>query len=321
MSPGSADSADIEQRLAAAAQAVREREVISQRQADLRARQGELETELAALREQASAERTDVERLEGMSLARVLAALAGAREERLARERAEADAAGYRAAEAAARLEAVRREVAAAGDRLAALEPAPRAYAAVLDEKERYLTGSGDRRGAALLALADERGRLMAELKETVEAVRAADAATAALSDVEDMLRSASGWSTYDTWFGGGMISSSVKHDRMDEAAQAAAIADQRLAVLRFELADVTGPALGTAPQLALSGGTKFVDVWFDNFFTDLAVADRIRQAQQQVTDSAEIVERLRGRLTARARAAQGRLAAIEAERERLLTV
>lgn len=320
MSPGSADSADIEQRLAAAAQAVREREVISQRQADLRARQGELETELAALREQASAERTDVERLEGMSLARVLAALA-AREERLARERAEADAAGYRAAEAAARLEAVRREVAAAGDRLAALEPAPRAYAAVLDEKERYLTGSGDRRGAALLALADERGRLMAELKETVEAVRAADAATAALSDVEDMLRSASGWSTYDTWFGGGMISSSVKHDRMDEAAQAAAIADQRLAVLRFELADVTGPALGTAPQLALSGGTKFVDVWFDNFFTDLAVADRIRQAQQQVTDSAEIVERLRGRLTARARAAQGRLAAIEAERERLLTV
>ena len=321
MSPGSADSADIEQRLAAAAQAVREREVISQRQADLRARQGELETELAALREQASAERTDVERLEGMSLARVLAAPAGAREERLARERAEADAAGYRAAEAAARLEAVRREVAAAGDRLAALEPAPRAYAAVLDEKERYLTRSGARRGAALLALADERGRLMAELKETVEAVRAADAATAALSDVEDMLRSASGWSTYDTWFGGGMISSSVKHDRMDEAAQAAAIADQRLAVLRFELADVTGPALGTAPQLALSGGTKFVDVWFDNFFTDLAVADRIRQAQQQVTDSAEIVERLRGRLTARARAAQGRLAAIEAERERLLTV
>lgn len=242
MSPGSADSADIEQRLAAAAQAVREREVISQRQADLRARQGELETELAALREQASAERTDVERLEGMSLARVLAALAGAREERLARERAEADAAGYRAAEAAARLEAVRREVAAAGDRLAALEPAPRAYAAVLDEKERYLTGSGDRRGAALLALADEQGRLMAELKETVEAVRAADAATAAMSDVADML-------------------------------------------------------------------------------SDLAVADRIRQAQQQVTDSAEIVERLRGRLTARARAAQGRLAAIEAERERLLTV
>ena len=319
MSPGSADSANIEQRLAAAAQAVREREVISQRQADLRARQDELETELAALREHASAERTDVERLEGMSLARVLAALAGARAERLARERAEADAARYRVAQAESRLDAVRGELAAADGRLAALESAPRAYAAALDEKERYLSRSGDRRGAALMTLADEQGRLTAELKETGEAVSAADAATAALADVQDVLRSASGWSSYDTWFGGGMIASSVKHDRMDEAAQAAAVADQRLAVLRTELADVGDPGL-TAPQLAIGGGTKFADVWFDNFFTDLAVADRITQAQQQVTDSAEIVQRLRGGLTARASAARARLAAIEAERERLLT-
>jgi hypothetical protein len=46
------------------------------------------------------------------------------------------------------------------------------------------------------------------------------------------------------------MIASSIKHDRMDEAAQAAAAADQRLAVLRFELADVIGPAVGTHPSL-----------------------------------------------------------------------
>lgn len=318
MSPGSADSADIEQRLAAAAQGVCEREVISQRHADLRARQGELETELAALREQASAERTDLERLEGMSLARVLAALAGAREERLARERAEADAARYRVAEAESRLEAVRGELAAAGDRLAALESAPRAYAAALDEKELYLSRSGDRRGAALMTLADEQGRLSAELKETGEAIGAADAATAALADVQDVLRSASGWSTYDTWFGGGMIASSVKHDRMDEAAQAAAVADQRLAVLRTELADVGDPGL-TAPQLAIGGGTRFADVWFDNFFTDMAVADRIRRAQQQVADSVDVIGRLRDRLSARNSQARARLDALEAERLRLL--
>ena len=103
------ESADIEQRLTAAAQAVREREVTSQRQAELRARQGELEGALAELRDKASAERKDVERLEGMSLGRVLASLAGSRDERLSRERAEADAARYRVAEAESRLEAVRR--------------------------------------------------------------------------------------------------------------------------------------------------------------------------------------------------------------------
>ena len=311
---------DIEERVAAAARAVREREVISQRQAELRARQGELEGALAGLRDKASAERKDVERLEGMSLGRVLASLAGSRDERLSRESAEADAAGYRVAEAETRLDAVRGELAAVEDRLAALESAPRVYTAVLGEKERYLTGSGDRRGEALLALADERGRLTAELNETDEAIRAADAATAALSEVQDVLRSASGWSTYDTWFGGGMIASSIKHDRMDEAAQAAAVADQRLAVLRLELADIAGPGLSTAAQLALGGGTRFADVWLDNFFTDLAVADRIRQAQQQVADLAETVQRLRARLAARAGQVQARLTVIESDRRALLT-
>src|SRR5258705_6295663 len=72
----SSEFGDIEQRLAAAARAVREREVTSQRKAELRARQGELEGALAGLRDKASAERKDVERLEGMSLGRVLASLA-----------------------------------------------------------------------------------------------------------------------------------------------------------------------------------------------------------------------------------------------------
>ncbi len=299
---------------------MREREVTSQRQAELRGRQRDLRTEAAALREKAEDESKDVERLEGMTLGRVLASLAGSRDERLARERAEAEAARYKLAEAESRLAAVNDELSAAEQRLATLESAPQAYAAVLDEKERYLTGSGDASSRALLALADERGRLTADMHETDEAVRAADAATAALSDVQEMLQSASGWSTYDTWFGGGMLASSIKHDRMDQAAQLAVVADQRLAVLRRELADVTGATHSTAPQLELGNWTKFADVWFDNFFTDLGVADRISMARQQVDDSAAKVGQLRGRLTARADQARTRLAAIETERRGLLT-
>jgi hypothetical protein len=312
-------SGDIEQRLGAAAQAVREREVTVKRCSDLRARQSELETELASLQERYASEQQDVERLESMSLTRVLASLAGARDERLARERAEAGAARYRVAEAQARLDAVRADQRSAQDRLARLESAPVSYAAVLDEKERYLTASGDARGRSLLSLAAERGQLTAELKETNEAIQAAAAALDALSQVQERLGSASGWSAYDTWFGGGMIASSIKHERMDAAAQAAAAADQRLAVLRTELADVGDPGL-TAPQLAVSGGTRFVDVWFDNFFTDIAVGDRIRQAQRQVAESVEAVDRLRARLTSRASTTQARLNAIEAERDSLLT-
>lgn len=310
---------DIEQRLASAAEALREYEVTTRRSAELHRRTGELTSQLAALRARHAREQEDVERLEGLSLTRVLASLRGARDDALARERAEADAARYRVAEAESRLEALRREHRAAQARLGQLAAAPSNYAAVLDAKQRHLNESGDPRRTRLLALADERGRLTAETHEVTEAKQAARAAWQALTQVRDKLDSASGWSTYDTFFGGGAISSTIKHSRLDEAAQAAARADRCLTVLRTELADVPGMAL-TAPQLAVDGLTRFVDVWFDNIFTDLAVRDRIKQAQHNVAQSMRMVRDVQTRLEQRTAQVQARLATIDAERRDLLT-
>ena len=115
------------------------------------------------------------------------------------------------------------------------------------------------------------------------------------------------------------MFSSTVKHHRMDEAAQAAAYADRCIAVLRTELADVGGVGV-TAPQLAMDGTTRFVDVWFDNIFTDLAVRERIKQAQQNVAHSDRMVSEVGERLRRRWDEVQARLAAIDTERHSLLT-
>ncbi len=71
----------------------------------------------------------DVERLEHLSLTRVLASLHGSREDALARENAAAEAARYRVAQAQQRLDAVRAELATLEGRLAQLAGAPQAYA------------------------------------------------------------------------------------------------------------------------------------------------------------------------------------------------
>jgi hypothetical protein len=89
--------------------------------------------------------------------------------------------------------------------------------------------------------------------------------------------------------------------------------------VLRTELADVHDVAL-TAPNPAIDGLTRFVDVWFDNIFTDLAVRDRIKQAEQNAARSMQLVREVQGRLDRRATQARARLAAIETERRDLLT-
>jgi hypothetical protein len=312
-------SDDIEQRLGAAAQAVREFEVCGKRCSDLRDRRDKVAAELDAAREQCAGEDKNVERLEGISLTRVLASLRGSRDDALARERAEADAARYRVADAQSRLDAIAREQAEAAGQLDQLAGAPQAYADALSEKERHLTGSSDPRGAALLELADERGRLTAEVSEMSKAQQAADAADQALSQVQDRLGSASSWSTYDTYFGGGMIGNAVKHERMDEAAQAAAEADRRLAALRTDLTDI-GSLEPTAPRLEVSSGLKFADIFFNNIFTDLAVGHQIRQAQENVDRSVQLVGQVRAQLAGQVSRAQARLTSIDAQRQELLT-
>jgi hypothetical protein len=310
---------DIERRLASAAEALREHDVVGRRSVDLRRRADELIDHLVELRARHAAEQADVERLEGLSLTRVLVSLRGARDDRLARERAEAEAARYQLADAEARLAAIRREQAAAQARLDDLATAPAEYAAVLDEKERVLAASADPRRERLLALADERGRLTGELHEIAEAVQAARVAADDLALVRDGLRNASGWSTYDTFFGGGVLSSAMKHSRLDATAFAAARADRSLAVLRTELADLPNVA-PTAPQLSVGNLTRFVDVWFDNIFTDLAVRGRIKQAEQNVARCLALVDDVRTRLERRTAATHDRLGAIATERADLLT-
>src|SRR6266508_2142894 len=119
----------IEQRLVAAAKALREYEVTALRCKELEGRIDEMIRLLGVRRSDYANEQEHVDRLESLSLTRLLASLRGVRDDALARERAEADAARYRMAEATARLDAARSEYAAARARLDQLAAAPSAYA------------------------------------------------------------------------------------------------------------------------------------------------------------------------------------------------
>ena len=309
---------DIEERLAAAAADLREHQTASRRAENLRDRVAEMDGRLTGLLREHARECGDLERLERPSLARVLASLRGTLADALQRERAEADIAAYQVADARTRLDGLRREQVVVLARLADLADAPQAYATLLDEKERQLRASRDPRRSRLMELADERGRLGAEGREVEEALRAAATARRALVEVRDHLNSAGNWSTFDTFLGGGLVSSAVKHQRIDDAAQAARRADHQLAVLRTELADV--PGLSLDAELKLGAMTRFVDVWFDNIFTDLAVDNRIARARGNVERCGRLVRQVRERLTHRAEQVRVRLAEVEAERRDLLT-
>lgn len=122
------------------------------------------------------------------------------------------------------------------------------------------------------------------ELLEIKEAQAACSAAIGSLRVALDRIGSARSWGTYDTWFGGGFFSSLIKHDRIDDAEQAMHQVDAALDRLRRELADVgvDGAAVGDVGVSALA---RSLDVWFDNFFTDVGVQSRLKDADQRLSE------------------------------------
>jgi hypothetical protein len=309
---------DVEGRLAAAAERLCEYEATARRCAELGLRMAELSAHLDRLRAEHAAEHEQVERLQGMSLARVVVMLLGARDDRLARERAEAAAAYYRIRVAEAYMEAVSREYAAVRARLDQLIWAPRIYAAVLDEKEWRLRESHDARRVRLLQLAEERGRLAGELHEIGEALTAVRHAQVALVGVRDELGSALRWSTLGDWFGE-PISGEAARSRLDRAGAAAAYADRCLAVLRVELADV-GSAVPPSLSIALELASGLFGLWLDKTFDKAFLRDPINRAQQRVDRVTQLVADVSNRLARREAETRARLDQLEIERRSLLT-
>ena len=287
---------------------------------------GRLRQQLAALRDEAGvareglrrlqarhrAETKDVERLEGLGLAAVLAAGRGTRTGALDRERVEEVAARYAVQTATVQLQAVEarreqveRRLAQLGDTSARREEAAQAHATAL-------RASGAASPAGLDGVLDELAAVQAQAAELAEAREAGSRALTALTLARNELGSADSWSAYDTWFGGGLISSSIKHDRIDSAGRRIAQAQEALVDLARELGDVQDVA-GLRADLGISPTTRTFDVWFDNLFSDLSVRSSIQDSALRVERAVAAVHEANRRMTLRG-------AALDAQRARLRT-
>lgn len=156
------------------------------------------------------------------------------------------------------------------------------------------LRASGDPRAAevdacdARIAAADD------QLRELYEATVAVGTASEEVRLAETRLSSAKDWGTYDTFFGGGLISSAIKHDRIDDAKSAMARVSAALERAHTELADVQLTL--SNPALARTDDWRTFDIWFDNFWSDWAT-------QSRISDSLDGVHRIRadlGRMAAK---------------------
>lgn len=122
--------------------------------------------------------------------------------------------------------------------------------------------------------------------RELREAVEAGNEALNYLQKAKESLNSAGNWGLWDM-FGGGLLSTFMKHSKMEDANSL--IQDARSALRRFqkELTDVD-----TVADFHIETGDfiSFADYFFDGLIADWLVQSRINDAKLQVDNAIQRV-------------------------------
>ena len=154
-------------------------------------------------------------------------------------------------------------------------------------------------------------------LIEYREAIVAGRAARTTIAKTLKHLDNAKGWSTYDTFFGGGLIATAMKHDELNASEQT--MHDLQSALERFsrELADVQD----LVEELTVERGSlvQFADYFLDDIFSEWTVHGRIKDSLDQVNELDDTIRQLIGQMTRQVEQLEGRLDEIEQTRRQLI--
>jgi hypothetical protein len=228
-------------------------------------------------------EQKEAEKLASSSFAQFWHGWFGDWEERLSKERKEAAEAKLKfdaAQSLAERLEAEREETMR---RLAEIAGAEAELERVLKLKEGWIRDFDPVAARRLEAIAGQAAEARRQLKEIREAEAAGEDARQALRQAEDRLGSASNWGAYDM-LGGGLISTMIKHGRLDEARNQIHEAQHHLRRFARELRDVDIGFRAEGPEIG--GFLTFADYFFDGLISDWMVQGRIRDSIDSVHEN-----------------------------------
>jgi hypothetical protein len=248
---------------------------------DLHSIEAELQNKsarFASLSTQLEKEKVDVEKLERTTLTALFYSVLGSREEQLEKERQELLSAQLQYQNTKHQVEFLQREKEGLLQQVDQLAGTEAEYESLLSEKELLLRESNRAVTTELLAFAEQIANLNAEGKEITEAIAAGNDVIAGLMQVIESLESAKNWGTWDI-FGGGLLSTAVKHSRIDDARNEISDVQAKMSQFRRELADVQKHV---DLQIDLGGFESFADFFFDGLIIDWIVQSKIVQSLEQ---------------------------------------
>lgn len=249
----------------------------------------EQEEEAQKWREKLSEEENDVVRLTGMTLSNLMYSMLGRKEEKLEREQLEVLEVKVKYDEATRTLEDIQNQMKYTQNNLERISDWKVEYEHIMCEKEQYIV----RHSRELMDVAEAKTDLTLKLKELKEAINAGISVIESLDCAREGLESASNWGTYDM-LGGGMISTHIKHNRIDEAMDCVHEARRSMGQFEKELKDIQ---MSLSVDIDIGEFLKFSDYFFDGFIADWMVQGRIEDTLSQVEYKATAISQLLSQL------------------------
>ncbi|UVI28898.1 hypothetical protein [Paenibacillus spongiae] len=249
---------------------------------DLQKRVRELERQVIQLEIQLEDEQADVDKLTRMSLTNLFHTILRSKTEQLEMERQQALSAALKLQEAKQTLADTQSDLRRFSDDLSHYRNAKREYDELLLEREAFLRSSHSSTHA-LTEMEEQIGDQSILVKELHEAWTAGRRVLSSLEDASASLEKAENWGKWDMWANGGLVSTHIKHNHVDDAKQFIHNANHQLLNFRDELADVKR---SIAIEVDISSMLKMADYWFDGLISDWIVQGRIRDAHDKVLDA-----------------------------------
>ncbi|TCI42846.1 hypothetical protein EVJ27_11385 [Exiguobacterium sp. SH3S2] len=189
-------------------------------------------------------------------------------------------------------------------------------WEAFIKEKEGHLKQDRDVR-EALYRLTNQQVETTEAIIEYKEAIAAGKDARAAISKTLKHLDSAKSWSTYDTFFGGGLIATAMKHDAIDASERKMHELQSALERFARELADVKGVVSG----LHIERGSliQFADYFLDDIFSEWTMHGRINDSLDKVNGLDREIAKLIEKMTRDVERMERQLEDMEEKRKQLI--
>lgn len=225
------------------------------------------------------AEQKDVDQLLKTSVSSLFYSLIGRKEEKLEKEEKELLESKALYDEANRALEDIRRQLTEVRSEIAALHKWQhwrKEYDDLIADKQRSLVDSD----VFIQQCLEYEVMLKGQLKEVDEALSAGNRVLDCLDEAAESLKSAGNWGTYDM-LGGGMISTYIKHSRIEDAEDHVHEAQFYLRKFQEELRDVD---VILNSNFEIQGMLTFADYFLDGFFSDWLVQSKIHNAEDSVS-------------------------------------